>query len=109
MFLNDLFLAFSTHQIFINYYQLLHIYLQLILFCFDIALTNQQKKIGQYSIILSHIQPSKKILQKYDWLDTMKKNGGTIFFRFLLPDGVVVRPKATVVKFHDIHMYEQNI
>ena len=78
-------------------------------FCFDIALTNQQKKIGQYSIILSHIQPSKKILQKYDWLDTMKKNGGTIFFRFLLPDGVVVRPKATVVKFHEIHMYEQNI
>ena len=45
----------------------------------------------------------------YDWLDTMKKNGGTIFFRFLLPDGVVVRPKATVVKFHEIHMYEQNI
>ena len=39
----------------------------------------------------------------------MKKNGGTIFFRFLLPDGVVVRPKATVVKFHEIHMYEQNI
>ena len=108
MFLNDLFLAFSTHQIFINYYQLLHI-ISTHSFLFDIALTNQQKKIGQYSIILSHIQPSKKILQKYDWLDTMKKNGGTIFFRFLLPDGVVVRPKATVVKFHEIHMYEQNI
>ena len=69
-----------------------------------ISLTNQHEKIGQYSIILSHVRPSNKILQQYDWLDTMKKNGGTIFFRFLLPDGVVGRPKATVVKFHEIHV-----
>ena len=57
-------------------------------------------KEGPYTIILSHQKPSNDI--QADWLDTMGRNGGTVFWRFLLPNGDVVRPTAKVVKFKDL-------
>jgi hypothetical protein len=52
---------------------------------------------GSFKIILAHVDPGLP-----NWVDTMGRGGGTIFFRFLLPEGKVKRPVATVVKFDDL-------
>jgi hypothetical protein len=57
-------------------------------------------RVGAFKIVLSHQQPD--VSKGYDWLDTMGRNGGTIFWRFLLPVGDVQRPTTRVVKFHDL-------
>ena len=55
---------------------------------------------NDYTIVLSHVNPGKPHL--YDWLDTMGRNGGTVFWRFLLPKGDVARPEAKVVKISEL-------
>jgi hypothetical protein len=67
-----------------------------------VSLENLEKRSGKYQVILSHVRPSEELLTKYDWLDTMGRTGGTVFWRFLLPEGDVVRPTAKVIKFRDI-------
>ena len=57
-------------------------------------------KHGTYKIVLSHQQPLH--MDGVDWLDTMGRNGGTVFWRFLLPSGNVERPLTKVVKFLDL-------
>jgi hypothetical protein len=57
-------------------------------------------KQGKYKIVLSHQQPLH--MDGVDWLDTMGRNGGTVFWRFLLPSGNVERPVTKVVKFLDL-------
>ena len=55
---------------------------------------------GTFQVVLSHSNPGKA--KHPNWLDTMGRQGGTVFWRFLLPDGGVVRPTATVVKFKSL-------
>lgn len=54
-------------------------------------------KDGSFEIVLSHANPGSA--KHPNWLDTMGRQGGTVFWRFLLPEGDVLRPTATVVKF----------
>ena len=64
----------------------------------------QMRSIGEedreYAILLSHKDPGRP--DEYDWLDTMGRSGGTVFWRFLLPDGSVATPEAKVVKLDEI-------
>merc|ERR1712187_139106 len=50
---------------------------------------------GSFKIALAHQNPGSN----WNWLDTMGREGGTMFWRFLLPEGPVQTPLATVVKF----------
>ena len=52
---------------------------------------------GSFRMVLAHRDPGLP-----NWLDTMGRAGGTVFWRFLLPEGAVQRPEATVVKFDDL-------
>jgi hypothetical protein len=54
----------------------------------------------EYAIVLSHTDPGRP--SEYDWLDTMGRSGGTVFWRFLLPKGDVTAPQAKVVKLAEL-------
>jgi hypothetical protein len=56
----------------------------------------------EYAIVLSHTDPGRP--SEYDWLDTMGRSGGTVFWRFLLPEGNVTKPQATVVKLSSLSL-----
>ena len=52
---------------------------------------------GNFTMILAHQDPGVA-----NWLDTEGRNSGTIYWRFLLPEGDIVTPTAKVVKFADL-------
>jgi len=51
---------------------------------------------GSFKILLSKSRPAK-LPEDVDWMDNEERKDGTIFFRFLLPDGDLETPKAKVV------------
>ena len=55
------------------------------------------KPDGSFKILLSKSKP-ESLPNDVDWLDCEGRASGTVFFRFLLPDGEVVRPVARVVE-----------
>ncbi len=48
-------------------------------------------------MILAHQDPGLP-----NWLDTEGRSSGTVYWRFLLPEGDIVTPKAKVVKFSEL-------
>jgi len=65
------------------------------------SLNRKQMNIGtdgSFKIALAHSDPGGG----WNWLDTMGREGGTMFWRFLLPNGTVQTPKSTVVKFSEL-------
>ena len=52
---------------------------------------------GNFRMIIAHKDPGVA-----NWLDTEGRQSGTVYWRFLLPEGNIVTPKAKVVKFSDI-------
>lgn len=49
---------------------------------------------GSFRMILAHEDPGLP-----NWLDTEGRTSGTMFWRYFLPEGDIVTPQATVVKF----------
>lgn len=52
---------------------------------------------GNFTMVIAHKNPGLP-----NWLDTEGRNSGTVYWRFLLPEGVIVTPSAKVVKFADL-------
>lgn len=52
---------------------------------------------GSFRIVLAHADPGLP-----NWLDTEGRPTGQVFWRFFLPEGELVAPEATVVKFADV-------
>lgn len=52
---------------------------------------------GSFRLILAHADPGLP-----NWLDTEGRPSGTLFWRYFLPEGDIVTPQATVVKFADL-------
>ncbi len=52
---------------------------------------------GSFRMILAHEDPGLP-----NWIDTEGRPMGTVFWRFFLPEGDIVTPEATVVKFADL-------
>jgi hypothetical protein len=53
---------------------------------------------GRFRIVLAHEDPGIP-----DWLDTEGRPFGMVFWRFILPDGEIEAPEATVVPLADLH------
>jgi hypothetical protein len=90
-------------------------YLQTFDFGRETSLNRKQMKVNDdssFKVILAHQKPKPKPAsassdssigaENYNYLDTMGRSGGTVFWRFLLPEGKVRRPTATVVKFDSL-------
>lgn len=52
---------------------------------------------GTFRMVLAHTDPGVP-----NWIDTEGRPSGTAFWRFFLPEGEIVTPLATVVKFADL-------
>lgn len=52
---------------------------------------------GSFRIIIAHADPGVG-----NWLDTMGRPGGSVFWRFFLPTGPIDTPTADVVAFSDL-------
>lgn len=66
----------------------------------QISLNRVQTKTdadGNFTMIVAHTNPGKP-----NWIDTEGRNFGTIYWRFLLPEGEIVTPTTKVVKFADL-------
>lgn len=66
----------------------------------NISLNRKQTVLepdGSFKIILAHEDPGLP-----NWLDTAGRTSGSMFWRFMLPEGEIVTPKIEVVKFKDI-------
>ncbi len=65
-----------------------------------ISLNRKQTKLGadgSYRIVIAHRDPGIP-----NWLDTEGRPSGVVYWRFLLPEGEIVTPKARVVPFASI-------
>ncbi len=65
-----------------------------------ISLNRKQTKLGadgSYRIVIAHRDPGVP-----NWLDTEGRPSGVVYWRFLLPEGEIVTPKARVVPFASI-------
>lgn len=66
----------------------------------NISLNRKQTVLepdGTFKMILAHRDPGLP-----NWLDTAGRTSGTLFWRFMLPEGEIETPRAQVVKFKDI-------
>ena len=52
---------------------------------------------GSFKIVLAHSDPGLP-----NWIDTEGRTGGMIFWRFMMPEGEIETPVATVVKFAEL-------
>jgi hypothetical protein len=55
------------------------------------------EKDGSYRIVVAHKDPGVP-----NWISTEGRPNGTIYWRFLLPEGELQTPKTTVVAFADV-------
>lgn len=53
---------------------------------------------NRFRIILAHKNPGVK-----NWLDTEGRSFGTLYWRFLLPEGEIETPVCSVVRFAELH------
>jgi hypothetical protein len=53
---------------------------------------------GTFRMIFAHQDPGLP-----NWIDTEGRPGGTVFWRYFLPEGAIEAPQATVVKFAELH------
>lgn len=60
------------------------------------SLPNKEARTGPFKVLLSPTPPSGD-LAGADWLDTQGRLGGTVFWRFILPEGTVSNISATIV------------
>ncbi|MBW2268353.1 MAG: DUF1214 domain-containing protein [Deltaproteobacteria bacterium] len=66
----------------------------------QISLNRQQTQLepdGSFRMLLAHSDPEAP-----NWLDSMGRSSGTIYWRFMLPEGDIVTPKAQVVRLADV-------
>lgn len=65
------------------------------------SLNRKQMKIakdGYFKIVIAHQNPGEE--RASNWLDTMGRPGGTVFWRFVLPEGPIRPINATVLNVH---------
>lgn len=65
-----------------------------------VSLNRRQTKVddrGKFRMVLAHRDPGVP-----NWLDTEGRAFGLVFWRFMLPEGEIDTPQATVVKFDDL-------
>ena len=53
---------------------------------------------GTFRMIFAHEDPGLP-----NWIDTEGRPGGTVFWRYFLPEGPIEAPQGTVVKFSELH------
>jgi hypothetical protein len=66
----------------------------------QIALNRQQtqlEKDGSFRMVIAHADPGVP-----NWLDTMGRPSGVVYWRFMLPEGEIVKPKAQVLKLSEV-------
>jgi hypothetical protein len=64
---------------------------------------SQSDLTGMVKILLSKRHPKNGLPRDMEWLDTEGREDGTMFWRFLLPEGEVETPTAKLVKIDDIN------
>lgn len=55
-------------------------------------------KDGGFTMVISHQDPGVP-----NWLDTEGRPFGLVFWRYILPEGAIERPRSRVVKMADLH------
>lgn len=63
---------------------------------------NPTSLTGKVTILLSKRHPANGLPEGVEWLDSMGRHGGTMFWRFLLPEEEVETPTARVVRLDDL-------
>ena len=65
-----------------------------------VSLNRRQTKVGEdgrFRIVVAHRDPGVP-----NWLDTAGRSSGSIYWRFLLPEGKVATPEARVVRANEV-------
>lgn len=65
-----------------------------------VSLNRAQTKLeadGSFRVVIAHRDPGTP-----NWLDTEGRSFGLVFWRFMLPEGEIETPQATVVAFNDL-------
>ncbi len=66
----------------------------------QISLNRKQTRLepdGSFRMLVAHSNPGVP-----NWLDSMGRASGEIYWRFILPAGDIVTPKAQVVRLSDV-------